>query len=268
VTESRGKAKRRAASPQVNSVVYALATLRVVAASTRPLGVTEIARETEINLSSCFNILKTLVAEGFLTFDPKTKKYSLGSGALELSNRARDAYRLFNDVRQQLVGLANRYKLTVGFWEIRDTRVLLSGVIGSDTAISIQMTPGQRLPLGSGAIGRAIASARRLHGADLAAHVANVKWHRRPILFDYANEIRQAEAVGWFVDSGQFLAGVMTIAAAILAGPQDPQYALTASGFVGQFDDDTIERIGRDTRRLAHEIQTDWFGHQEQQAPA
>jgi DNA-binding IclR family transcriptional regulator len=254
------KIRATSAHPKVNSVVHALATLRVVAASNHPLGVTEIAREIDINLSSCFNILKTLVAEGFLTFDSLSKKYTLGSGALELSNRTHDAHRLFNDVRPQLTRLATTHKLTVGFWEIRDARLLLTGVVDSDAVIRIQMIPGQRLPLGSGAMGRVIASAQGLRGKELMATIENVNWYRLPSERNYTREVTQTDRTGWAVDSGHFIGGVMTIASAILAGPHDPRYCLAVSGFVGQYEDAEIEEIGRATHETALAIQQSWFG--------
>ena len=264
--EKSGKAAP--ARPQVNSVVHALATLRVVAASSHPMGVTEIAREIQINLSSCFNILKTLVTEGFLTFDSTSKKYSLGSGALELSNRTNDGHRLFTDVRPKFVKLATKYKLTVGFWEIREARLLLTGVVESDAVIRIQMVPGQRLPLGSGAMGRAIASATGLRGADLASQLEHVNWYREPSLRNYSRDVITTDRTGWSVDFGQFIGGVMTIASVVLAGPRDPRYLIAVSGFLGQFEESDVEEIGMETHRIASEIQHTWFGYEQILKPA
>ena len=244
----------------VRSVKYALAALRLVSVANRPLGVTEIAQGIGMSPSSCYNVLKTLASERFLVFNPTTKKYTLGSGALELSNRTRDSQRVFNDNRPRILGLANDLGVVVGFWEIRDERLVLSGVVDSDAAIRIQMTPGQRLPLGSGAMGRAIAATLELRGQQLALHVEQARWHRSPNLTSYRREVKQATAQGWAVDKGQFIGGVTTVASVVAAGPRDPRYCLAASGFVGEVQSPKIERIGAETHRIASEIERDRFG--------
>lgn len=49
------------------------------------MGATQIARETGLNVSSAFNILRTLTHEGVLSFDPATKTYRIGMGLLEVA---------------------------------------------------------------------------------------------------------------------------------------------------------------------------------------
>ncbi len=55
------------------------------------MGVSGIAAELELNVNSCFKLLKTLVAEGMLHFDEQRKTYAVSAGVIEL---ARGAYRL------------------------------------------------------------------------------------------------------------------------------------------------------------------------------
>lgn len=63
----------------VGSVVQALSVLRHIARTREPQGVTAIARALGLNPSSTFNILRTLVAEGFVERDDATKTYILGA---------------------------------------------------------------------------------------------------------------------------------------------------------------------------------------------
>jgi len=246
--------------PKVNSVVNALATLRIVAASNRPLGVTEITRQLDINLSSCFNILKTLVNEGFLNFDQGTKKYTLGSGALDLSQRTHDAARFFDDLRPRLASLAQRFRVTVGFWEIRDSRLVLTGVADSDDVLRIQMVPGQRLPVGSGAMGRAIAAARGERGEAAAAMLEGVNWYRTPTSRTYIREVAETARRGWALDEGQFLAGVATVATVVRRAPREPAYCIAASGFIGRIDPASLAEAGDAATDLARSVEENWFG--------
>lgn len=245
----------------VRSVRYALAALRLAAATDRPLGVTEIAREIDMSASSCHNVLKTLTAERFLEFDPQTKKYTLGSGAIELSSKTHAPQRVFANYRSQLLDLATSLNVVVAFWEIRDRRLVLVDVVDSHAAIRIQMIAGQRLPLGAGAMGRVIAADLGLRGAELQAHYEGIRWHRLPNRTTYRREVTQAIERGWAIDIGQFIGGVTTVASVVSAGPNDPRYCIAASGFVGQATDAELQRIGESTRRIAATIQENWFDY-------
>ena len=50
----------------VPAVQNAMIIMRLLAASGRPMGATQIAREAGLNVSSAFNILRTLSHEGLL----------------------------------------------------------------------------------------------------------------------------------------------------------------------------------------------------------
>lgn len=66
-------------------LVGGLSVLRYLAAAQTPVGVSRIARDLELNPSTCFNLLKTLVHEGLAVFDETTKTYSVGLGLLALA---------------------------------------------------------------------------------------------------------------------------------------------------------------------------------------
>ena len=62
-----------AASPKlVGALVGGLRILRHLTDQPAPLGVTRIARDLQLNASTCFNLLRTLVHEGLVNFDETT----------------------------------------------------------------------------------------------------------------------------------------------------------------------------------------------------
>ena len=73
---------------QVNALSRGIAILRYLDAQGEPVGVVQIARDLQINASTCFNLLRTLVHERLAMFDPATKKYSPGLGVLALAHAA------------------------------------------------------------------------------------------------------------------------------------------------------------------------------------
>src|SRR5262245_61591275 len=81
VETNAGTRARRPRPPRpVPAVTRALAILRLLGRSEEPLGVNAIARALELIPSTALHILRVLVAEELVAFDPVTKRYRLDAG--------------------------------------------------------------------------------------------------------------------------------------------------------------------------------------------
>lgn len=72
----------------VQAVDRALRLLREVARHPEGIGVRALARKTGLKAPTAQNLLKTLLAQRFLDFDPDTRRYSVGISALQLAETA------------------------------------------------------------------------------------------------------------------------------------------------------------------------------------
>jgi len=77
---ARGERVGRRVRP-VPAVTRAVAILRLLGRSEEALGVHAIARALTLIPSTCLHILRVLVAEGLVAFDPESKRYRAGAGA-------------------------------------------------------------------------------------------------------------------------------------------------------------------------------------------
>ena len=165
--QARPRGEQRNRGP-VGSVVHALAILRYIALTREPAGVTAIARAIGINPSSCFNILRTLVAEEFVERDDETKTYMLGVAPLDLARSVIDENGAFSYLRADMQRLADTFSVTTTLWRMtRSERWVLVGLTESLALARIHMTIGQRLPLYGGAMGRCLAAHRRAPQSEL-----------------------------------------------------------------------------------------------------
>src|SRR5262249_55420782 len=69
----------------VPALTRGIAVLRLLGRREEPLGVNAVARELNLIPSTCLHILRVLVAEGLVTFDGDSKRYSLDAGVLGLA---------------------------------------------------------------------------------------------------------------------------------------------------------------------------------------
>src|SRR3974377_1420641 len=70
---------------RVPAVSRALAILRLLGRSEKPMGVNQIGRELSLIPSPCLHILRVLMAGELVGFDPHTKLYSLDVGVLTIA---------------------------------------------------------------------------------------------------------------------------------------------------------------------------------------
>lgn len=145
----------------VKSVQNAFAILRQLAGS-EPAGVNAIARSVDLSPSTCFNLLKTLVIEGLVSFDDKTKKYSLEALASRLFIAEPEFTAWSGWLLAQLRKVSGAHLLSCGLWQVRSRRLVLREVVESPDPTRVYLSVGQRLPIHIGAMGRCIAARQGL----------------------------------------------------------------------------------------------------------
>lgn len=254
------EASSPATRPMVNSVVQAATILRHLGALPGGAGVNAIARATGIGPSSCFNVLRTLVSEDLATFDPVSKRYTLGPGVVALARMALGSDALVRAAQAPMAALAERNDATVGLWRLAGSRLALVALAESASATRIHMVVGQRQPASAGATGRAVLAARDLSDPELTRAHEEVRWHTPPGVENFRAQVRRAAASGWAEDRGNINHGIATLAAAIFDMTDAVRFVLSASIFDGREGQAGMNRIGREVRDAARELTRTVYG--------
>lgn len=244
---------------KVTSVVHGLNILRLLARTPAPLGVTAISRALSISPSSCFNLLKTLCAEGVAEFEPAARTYHLGAGVSDLAGGGR-ADAVPAQVRPRLAAMAAEYRFASGLWRVSAGRLVLVDFVDSEMATRIHMNVGQRLPMLIGAMGRCVAAHTALTGSQLDDAFNKLRWARAPGRERYRREVGHARRHGWALDDGDFMRGVCTIAAPVLDRTETARYCIANTFFQGEHDAALIARMGAMTAQCASEVSALIYG--------
>jgi len=121
----------------VGALTAGLKVLRYLAQAESPAGVSQVARDLDINPSTCFNLLRTLVHENLVTFNAKKKTYSAGLGLLELTKGLTERDKLVSFIRPRLEEIAHAHRVTATLWRrISDDRVVLVERADSESAFA------------------------------------------------------------------------------------------------------------------------------------
>lgn len=251
---------RQAAFQPVPAVRQALAVLRHLADHPARHGVNAIARGAGLSPSSCFNILKTLVAENAVDFDPETKRYALGPGIVALARSALDPAGALDVARPALDELSRAAGVTASLWQITtDERLLLLGFADNGESTRIHLTPGQRLPMLIGAGGRCVAAYGGFSRAELKRRFGALRWEAPPGFEAYMRDVEAARAAGWALDDGVYIRGVTSLAAAVKDGAGAVRFCVTSTFFRGR-SDAALAEIGVQTRRAAARVCHSLYG--------
>lgn len=239
---------------KVGALVQALRILRHLAAQGTPAGVSAIARATGVNGSTCFNILRTLSAEGMVDFDPAAKTYRLGLEVVELAIGLLGA-NPGDVIRPELERLALTHGALICLWHITDNdRMVLIERAFDPEAIRLDLPQGKRLPALIGGVGRVVAAHRQLGPVELRRRFASLRWQSPPAFEDYLASIEEARRQGYGLDLGQLYIGVDAVGAAITDQAGRPRYGLSSITLAGQADSARLARIGRDLHEVCQRV--------------
>ncbi|PTW62630.1 IclR family transcriptional regulator [Breoghania corrubedonensis] len=248
------------ATKYVGAVENAVAILRFLTHAHGPAGVARIARETEINVSTTFNIARTLAKEGLVAFDPETKEYRPGVGLLEFSVPLLGTNQV-DLLQPRLSELAETHKALIGLWKVTPgDRIVLVDREVKGTVVRVDMQLGSRLPALIGAIGRCVAASRGLPRADLKRRFAELRWQNPPSFEDYARDVDKARETGFAFDRGNLFQGVDIVAAAVLDERGNARLGISGITIRDQMSEAELEALARELADVARYFAATLYG--------
>ncbi len=255
----------KAPDPQkyVGAVESAVKILRRLAQIDAPEGVAIIARETGLNVSTTYNILKTLAKEGLVTFDEQTKGYAIGMGVLELS--APMLGRNPGDmIRPVMDRIAREHAVLVALWTVTPNgRIVLSDRVVPVDVVRADMRPGSRLPDLVGAVGRCVAAVRGLDRDTLRDAYAGLRWQRDPGFDAYWDDVQQARVDGYAFDFGHLFRGLSIAAVVIRDIEGAPRLGLSAISIAEQIEEAALREAAVALKEAGAFIELNVFGRRD-----
>jgi DNA-binding IclR family transcriptional regulator len=213
------------------AISRAAAVLRLLGKSESSLGVQSIARELGLVPSTCLHVLRALVAEEFVSFDPDTKHYSLEAGVLTLARHWLRRNR-FTDLAQPVLDrIGQAFDVTVlGVHIVGLDHIIVVALSQSGQNFQLSTQIGSRFPALISATGRCIAAFGDHSEAELEARFKTLRWDEPPTLDEWKAQIKQTRVRGFAVDAGNYISGVTVIAAPVWRTRAKLSHALVVIG--------------------------------------
>jgi len=212
----------------VGAVMAAIQILRYLADQPAPVTNIQIARSLNLNISTSFNILRTLSSESLVTFDPAAKAYSLGYALLELANSALDQMSSVRLIHPELERLTQQWEVTTALWlRISQSQVFLVDRVQPNSWVRVEMPVGRRMPALAGALGRCLAGYPGINASEMAELYAAVRGDDPVPFDDFLADVAEAKRLGYGVDRDRLWRGLTSLSSCIVEPSGRPMFALS-----------------------------------------
>ena len=249
---SQDKDTESAKTVIVKPVINAVRIMRYLSESGSPARAITIARALSINASTCFNILRTLVLEEVVEFDPLSKTYRPGIGLAQFVENFLTQGQRIAAATPHIAEIAARFSVTLALWKrVASDRIVLVKNVSSPADLRIEMAEGQRLPTLMGATGRLFAPRLELSEKKLRALFRTLRLQRELSFEDYWAQVELAKSKGWAIDDGYFSSGIKSLAVPIEDRAGNLSYTLVAIMFRSQLTDEKLEELGEAMKEVA-----------------
>lgn len=239
----------------VPAVENAAKILRHLARRGQPEGAAGVARATALSVSSTFNILKTLVSQDLVSFDPVAKTYRIGIGMLELATPLLGTSPV-DLILPAMAQIAEDHKVMVALWQITDAeRIILQSRVVPSSVAHVNVRPGARLPAYIGAIGRCYVAALGLDKTKAREKFLPLRWQTPLDFEDYWSEVQTCKSRGYAADYGNMFTGMLTVAAICLDNSGTPRLGLSSINIAGQVSREKLHEVGLVLKELSGKIE-------------
>lgn len=241
------------------AISRAAAILRLLGKSDTPLGLQTIARSLNLVPSTCLYVLRALVDEEFVAFDPDTKRYSLEAGVLTLARHWLRRNQ-FTDLAQPVLNhISQEFDVTVlGVNIVGIEHIIVVGISQAGNNFQISAQVGSRFPALISATGRCIAAFGQYPEAELKATFKTLRWDEPPTFDEWKAQIDKTRSDGFAVDNGNYIAGVTVVAAPVWKSRDKLSHALVAIGLSSSLKRTGLsglqESLLKSARALSHQL--------------
>ena len=239
----------------VTAVSRAASILRYLGRSQVPLGVNRIARDLDIIPSTALHILRTLAHEDLVVFDPNTKRYGLGVGVLGIARNMLGGSGFVQAAQGHLNAIAAEFDMAAIAVELDShDHMVVTALARSGLDLRIHVNIGSHFPALISATGRCIAAQRNWDRKELAGRFKDLRWQNPPSFEVWLEEIEAARRNGFAIDDGNYIRGIIIVAAPITQPPGAPSRAIVAVGVTGQLDAGQRQTLAQKLRAAADSL--------------
>ncbi|MPZ25964.1 MAG: helix-turn-helix domain-containing protein [Micromonosporaceae bacterium] len=216
----------------------------------------ELVETLQLNKSTVYYLLQSMVAVGWVRFDEATRGYALGPELVELGLSATGQLDDLQVARRYLTELLSTIDATLVLYRRFDRyEVSILDKLERVGRVRITFQVGVHLPIQSGSFGRAFLAYDPPEVVDdvLARGLRSFTPKSETSVERFREQLAQTRAQGWAVDHEGYVLGVSTVSAPIFAG-DELRLVAAAVSFTAGLGDAATRRYGDALRATCDRI--------------
>ncbi|MEU6646700.1 IclR family transcriptional regulator [Saccharomonospora sp. NPDC046836] len=245
---SSGTGSRERGGFEVQSVARAAALLDAVVGSGSGLTLSELAKRTELTVSTAHRLIRTLCSTNLLCRDAAGDRFVPGPLLLRLGRQSLASAGL-PEVADVLADLVERTGETASVGLRRGSRVLVLLAVQSASALRFTGEAGRQVPLLESGLGRAMLALDERPVGDVVGGFELTQDR----VAELQSDLLTTQFRGFCVlDDTQ---GLRSIAAPVLGPQQAPRVAVEITGPASRMSDGRVDELGEAVRAAAIMLQ-------------
>lgn len=252
--------ERKKSGIQVQSVARALEIMNCLK-ETPKMGISELSAAMNLNKSTVFGLVNTLVSYGYLEQIESNKKYKLGIKLFEMGNTVLSRIDVRSETKLVCSPLVTKYNATVHIATYNDGEVVYIDKMDNGSSLITASNVGKRLPMYCCGVGKAMMAYLPKEYLDNYVFGRPMKKFTPNTITDPAallNELSETRKTGIAMDREEIEPGLSCIASPVLQHDGLPRVAVSLSfpyGRIANINEEEAKlELADCTRRLSERI--------------
>lgn len=240
----------------VPAVEKCFAILGLLSKTKKPLGISEISKQLDLNKSTVFNMVYTLIDLNVLD-SLSNGKFGFGPRFYMLGNAAGNRSELLQIVHPYLEKVTNQTKLSTFLGIRSELRTVLIDKVDSAHDIKISSEIGMQMPVLSGAGIKAMLSQLSENQVEELIAPAILKQYTPNSIVDkglYIHEINNVRTEGIAFDREEYIEGMVAVGVPVKTNSSNIQAAIWAVGLKQQISQESVPNLNTLLKGIAREI--------------
>lgn len=209
------------------------------------MNASEVARATSLYRGTAYNILRTLQAEGFVSYDEATRGYSVSLRILELAYGALLRSGLMDLARPLMHAVSEAHGVSVYLTKVLGPESwLLLDWVGTATR-ALNPVIGRHYAGLAGASGVIMAAFGNSSEPELEALFSRADWDQKPSFPDFLAWVAVARKDGFAVDRGNRFRGTTLVSVPVLSPASELLLILTAADHSHDLEGEAVDPLSR-----------------------
>lgn len=217
----------------IQSLDRGLKILDILSKSGKPLTLNEITEHFDIDRSSIFRLLGTLIQNNFVHQDVETKKYTLGFKIMELSGAFGEQTKIETFLRPILKSICEMTRQNSHLAVLDRNEVVFIAVEQPKQNLSVHISVGTREPAHATALGKVLLAFQKENELrNIMRSITLKKYTRNTItsMKEYQEHFKRILQQKYAIDNEEYRNGIICIASPVFNHRAKVEYSIGISG--------------------------------------